>query len=267
MGLDASVMCNCWKEGKCKPPPVPVQINEDGYLHPLVEGSITHRDFGIWEQSACIHEYMHYTHERISNWGGYGRFIVALEKLGWVYFPTLRAELPSANYGLTHSTAASKCLDELEFFKKMNLGATIFLVDTETGQEIRSYDPTTQGVYIFNGKAKLDIGFDSRGFFIRDSVEKREMFRSMRFEQRFLLKGEKRQVEYIALDNQAHFICSNDVQSFIQFAREWKRAYETPRYVHVAERRVDARDFAYILEPLTRIFQASVETGNPVRWC
>jgi hypothetical protein len=41
---------------------------------------------------------------------------------------------------------------------------------------------------------------------------------------------------------------------------------EHPPYLHVEVRRRTAADFAYILDPLRRIFAASLEIGNPVYW-
>jgi hypothetical protein len=36
--------------------------------------------------------------------------------------------------------------------------------------------------------------------------------------------------------------------------------------MHVETRRIDAARFSFLLDPLTRILEAAVATGNPVRW-
>ncbi|MDQ2810082.1 MAG: hypothetical protein M3Z04_24660 [Chloroflexota bacterium] len=40
-----------------------------------------------------------------------------------------------------------------------------------------------------------------------------------------------------------------------------------PARLHIEVRTATAADFAYILDPLTSIFEAAVEIGHPVRWC
>jgi len=40
-----------------------------------------------------------------------------------------------------------------------------------------------------------------------------------------------------------------------------------PAELHVAPRVVTPADFAHVVEPLERLFRASLETGNPVRRC
>ena len=42
--------------------------------------------------------------------------------------------------------------------------------------------------------------------------------------------------------------------------------FRYPEALHVEIRAVRSSDFEFILGPLERIFRASVETGNPVRW-
>ena len=43
--------------------------------------------------------------------------------------------------------------------------------------------------------------------------------------------------------------------------------WEYPRRLHVERRPVRPEEFLSILEPLERIFRASVAVGNPVEWC
>jgi hypothetical protein len=40
-----------------------------------------------------------------------------------------------------------------------------------------------------------------------------------------------------------------------------------PAEPHVESRVVTPADFAPVVEPLERLFRASLETGNPARWC
>jgi hypothetical protein len=40
-----------------------------------------------------------------------------------------------------------------------------------------------------------------------------------------------------------------------------------PAELHVESRAVTPGDFAHVVGALVRLLRASVETGNPVRWC
>jgi len=275
MGLDASVMCTCWQEGKTKPPPCPVYLDEDGWLVPDVPNDDDSEQFMAlhrWKQDACEHEGMHYVFERISNWSGYREFLEALEQIGWAYFPTLLDELPSENGGSTSPAAAAQCLDELEVFKELaDSGENTFLINTETGEVVHSYVAAYDGVFIWDGREKLNIGIDPQGFFIRSSEDNRDLFRSMRFEQRFLADG---RVEYFDADTEMRFVCKSVVSGKMipwpdgSITDEQDRVrLEKPKLLHVEQRRLGDAYYDYIVEPLTTVFQAAVETGNPVRWC
>ena len=73
------------------------------------------------------------------------------------------------------------------------------------------------------------------------------------------------QYEFIDLDTERRFISSTPLKLFVRDASgQLKQSY--PQRIHVEERGVDVQYFTYILEPLTYILKAAVETGNPVRW-
>jgi hypothetical protein len=40
-----------------------------------------------------------------------------------------------------------------------------------------------------------------------------------------------------------------------------------PKEFCVEHREVVPRHFDYVVDPLIRVFQAAIQTGNPVRWC
>jgi len=49
---------------------------------------------------------------------------------------------------------------------------------------------------------------------------------------------------------------------------EWfEEDLSRPLHMYVESRRATAEKYVYITEPLTEIFSASVEIGNPVHWC
>ena len=135
------------------------------------------------------------------------------------------------------------------------------------------------GVFIQSGSSGLEAGFDADGFFIRTGEGKLELFRAARFRQEILdpdadpYGPEPWRVVYADLDSGREFECRFAVpgetipwpDGRMQDDRGRCR-FRYPETLHVEVRAVHCSDFEYILGPLERIFRASVETGNPVRW-
>ncbi len=271
MGLDAYVPCNCYKDGKTKPPPFPEDYiffeEETGMpelAQPYSEDDEKWNTFMDWRLTACEHEDMEIASERIANWGGLRYFQQALDRVGWEHFPTLRDEIPDYNGGFTPPQASAKALEELKFFQEQRkLGSYPFLIDTERGTELREYTEAYEGIFIMDGRHGMFIGFDKDGlFFIKQPEGKsvlragKLVFQAKRVEQQ--IRGSiKKQVVYTDLDTGKQFVC----QTEIEFDGR------CPRYMHVEQRSIDPSEFDYIIIPLTKVFKASVEIGNPVYWC
>ncbi len=142
MGLDAVVRCNCYENGLCKPPPVPLEYmtyNDDGFPHLNLpdtdENRKLHKAFWEWEATCCEHEHMEYKAVRISNWGGVSQFKHALESIGWQHFPVLKEYLPVTNDGQIPAHLAQEALKELDYFvNDVKSIKTLVLVDTEYGE-------------------------------------------------------------------------------------------------------------------------------------
>jgi hypothetical protein len=277
MGLDASVMCNCFQQGKTRPAPFTAHfyVDEDGF--PALDLPYEYNEdqfdaFAEWLATCCEHPNMDFAAAFIANWKGYNAFWAALEQLGWEQFPILHAELPdsNSNQGLTTPQAANLALQELERFAAQGAGITkTFLIDSDTGEALASSTMAYGGMFGWNSRTGLNLGFDESGFFIADGWElNREMFRAMRFEQRVLESeslDKPQQFEFVDLDSGRKFISSTPLKLFVR-DQTGQLKQEYPERVHVEERGVDVQYFSYIIEPLTYIFKASVDTGNPVRW-
>jgi hypothetical protein len=275
MGLDASVMCNCYRRGKTTPCPYPEHFHVDADGFPALNLPYEYNDekfdaFDAWLVTCCDHPNMDYAAVFVANSKGYQSFLEALEQVGWEHFTTLHAELPEGNQGLTSSDAAKVALQEIEMFKQLGSSITkTFLIDSETGEVLANSKMAYGGMFGSNGRTGMNVGFDDNGFFIVDAWElNREMFRAMRFEQSVLEPDgldKHQQFEFIDLDSGKKFICGTPLKLFTRDRTgQLKQTY--PHCVHVEDRGVDVQYFSYILEPLTYIFSASVETGNPVRW-
>jgi hypothetical protein len=284
MGLNASVMCKCLTEGKSQPPPFAdeVRIDAEGYLSvdlPYEGNEEKHHLFERWLSSACEHPDMELVSEYISNWGGYRAFQQALEVAGWEHFSTLKVELPEANGGLTATSAASKMLKELRYFaEQTDLGSRTVLVDTGSGEELQQYIAAYEGVFIW-GASGVEIGIDERGFFIRVAGRgvSGEVFRSKRFEQRIIKGGllkrfRRTMVEYVDLDTGERFVCREAVGRPVRWPNgqiqneKGEMRLDYPVRMEMMSRERKASDFEYILKPLRKICEASMETGNPIRW-
>lgn len=284
MGLDASVMCNCYHQELTLPPPVPrdlIEIDQEGYLSltvPYDDNEELHAQFEQWKEHACVHSDMDFASVHISNWSGYRAFQQALAQIGWEHFPILKAELPNSNGGLTSATLATRALRELELFTDADLGSNTFLVNSETDEEIYEYIKGYGGVVILSGQAGIDIGFDEHGLFVVTRAEPcQELFRSMRFEQRLhepelTLSYKDGKIELIDLTTGQRFEGTTAISGRTipwpdgrMQDDQGRVCCEYPHFMHVEERKLAANHFSYILNPLTEIFQAAIATGNPVR--
>lgn len=285
MGLDAVVYCNCYRQGQIvSPPPDPhlVSIGEDGEVQfreasedQFIEDEQEAR-FWEWRATACQHPDMMYDSQHIANWTGYRLFQAVLEEVGWGHFPTLHKELPQADEGETLALAARVALQELETFKQLYCSLMTVLIHVEADKEIMQFVPTSSGEFIFTRTHR--IGFDPQGLFILGGDPPRECFRSMHLEQRpwqpesvsaaaggisesadsgiFTQKRAERQFIYTDLVTEQQYICPIAII----------KAQE-PCTFRIGKSEMTAEGYRYILEPLTCIFQAAVETGNPVCWC
>ncbi|MBI1277259.1 MAG: hypothetical protein GC179_03930 [Anaerolineaceae bacterium] len=273
MGLDASVMCTCYKIGKTTPCPFPADfyIDEDGFpaVHIYAGDDVAKSDdFDAWLATCCQHPYMDMAALYIADWNEYRAFVDALEQVGWDHFLTLRQQLPSENHGTTPAAESAKALAELAFFKTQNGVSKNFLVNSDTKEIIQATAQSEEGLFSWDGRTGLRLGFDELGFFIRDVWDlNRELFRAMRIEQQQLASEEldrADQFEFTDLDTGKKFISTTPVRVFKR--AEFGTTQEYPRLMHVEKRVVDTDYFDYILQPLTDILTVSVETGNPVRW-
>jgi len=145
MGLDASVMCNCLRDGKCRPPPFPIErvgVDEDGWPCPTAPecaGTTLEEDmaFHEWPLDACEHEDMEQACEWISNRHGVRRFEQTLRALGAQRFPVLTAAIPDANGGSVAPEKAPLAMLELELLEALlpEVVATV-LVDDESREVV-----------------------------------------------------------------------------------------------------------------------------------
>lgn len=270
MGINATVMCNCYREGRARPCPVPEHFYYDPSVTPSLDLDVAgheeeHARFKSWLLEACPHPYMVYASEFISSWRGFRTFSDAVEELGVGQFPMLNAQLPGGDDGITIPRDSVLMLEEIALFEaKDSVMVQAVLVDTDRNVDISMGSHVLGGALTMDRVSGYDLGFDNQGFFVRDRWEgNRDLFRAMNVEQR-LLHPEDLTVEYFDMDGGNSFRCK------VPFGKPDVGEDGVPRmflqHFHVALRPTSPDRFAYILAPLKRILEASIEMGNPIRW-
>lgn len=261
MGLDAYVQCRCWQDGLVEPPfdPALVYLDEDGYL------SFRGSDdlwgvFDDWRTSGCPHRDMDFAAEHISNWYGYRMFQGALEYVGLQHFPVLDAELPNNNGGMLSPASAAVALAELAYFTEQKIvGRNSRVVDLDSGAELWAYVPGYDGVF-FHSKDFV-IGIDHEGVFVRDTTHDPavEILRAMRLHQRAVTSQDGKKKSWTELDDGRHRLV-------LPIEPLGVHAGAAPSGFRVEIREESPKDYEHITGALSRLFHASVESGNPVIW-
>jgi hypothetical protein len=283
MGLDASVMCNCFVEGKTSPPPFPrewLEIDDEGHLAllPEYESNELFNQQYEWEKNCCEHPWMDYAFENISNWGGYRLFQKALEDIDWEHFPVLQAELPNANGGTTSSRASARALQELEFFCVWGIiKQQSVLVNSATAEVLYEHIAAYNGIFLWAGSQGFEAGVSEDDFFAIDTKSKRDLFRAKRVRQFNLngepISGDSPELWWLDLETGASFDAGIPIsgkqipwEDGSWEAPNGQRRYEYPAEFHVDQQTQQTSDFEYVTNALRIVFAASVTTGNPVRW-
>lgn len=271
MGISAKVTSNCYQEGKTTPCPFPEEFEIDEVRGPILNikyigNEQKYKRFWDWLKTCCDYPDMLRANEFISSWRDYYTFRDALLSVGKEHFPMLLDNLPDGDErGITTADLSAKALGELAYFQSLEyVDESAVLVDTERNQDVSKGSNVLGGALTMDRVSGFDLGFDDEGFFVRDRWElNRELFRAKRVQQ-ILLNPEDMYVEYKDLDSDKIFRCSAPFGQIITGEDGLPRAYL--KDFHIEMRPVPPSRFAYILDPLTRVFEASVETGNAVRW-
>ena len=271
MGIIAKVTSNCYRDGKAKPCPFPDEFVVDEVRGPMltmkyIGNEQKYKQFWEWLKTCCDYPDMLQANEFIASWRDYYTFRDALEAVGKEHFPTLLSQLPDGDErGITTADLSAKALEEIAYFQSLeHVDESAVLVDKERGEDVSKGSNVLGGTLTMDRVSGFDLGFDDQGFFVRDRWElNRELFRAMRVRQT-VLNPEDLHVEYHDLDSDKTFQCHAPFGQLITGEDGLPRAYLQDFYVEL--RAVPPSRYAYILTPLIRAFEASVETGNAVRW-
>ena len=170
MGLEATVRCRCFEEGKLTPFPLPsgdLYIDDEECLASCTlnhaQAKYEHdqeafdRCFGDlqlafeqWVDHACEHERGEYLREQVCGRAGIDEFAERMERLGGAAkFPLLARMLPRENDGVYAADLAKPTLKELDRFIEKSLARgegkyptaerirNLLIASLETGNPIR----------------------------------------------------------------------------------------------------------------------------------
>lgn len=281
MGLDASVRCRCFEEGKLRPAPVPPEdlyIDEDGYLSSRMLDK-AYRRYGFkqyyerykelddafrrWSDFPCEHEFGEICNERVGNWSGVGMFRHYCYEIGEERLPVLFHIIPSGNGGTFPASMAKAALEELDYFdewldREMEANPTGTLLDVSTNEELWSRE---------DGKMEIDTGISSEaeiseGIFRLVGTGEHVgeiLFSASEFSHRFIdgpeIDKEQRRYELFSSDGCQHVECRKG----FGFCKNEETSFK------IGSRKAWCWTFAH--ESLRILLNASLETGNPIRWC
>jgi hypothetical protein len=118
-------------------------------------------------------------------------------------------------------------------------------------------------------RSGLRLGLDAQGFHILDAWEhNRELFRAIRIEQirmETTQLDEWDQFQFTDLDSGRVFLSSTPVRVYQRVDFDITVVY--PRLMRVETRQAAVDQFAYLVDPLFKVFLTAIEVSNPVRWC
>lgn len=262
--------CSCWREGLATSRPFSAEfivVDESG-RPPLAEAiPISLEAFWRWCQSACEHPHMQYVSVWLSTWRGVELFRDALRAAGADHVRTLLEELPTVNGGLMSVEAAVRARDELEWFRsEADLQSGLWLIETESGELIHEYYGASGGVFMYLGRSWLRVGFDDGGLFVLDDSGSPsiQVFRAKRVAQ--IALGDGRRVRYTDLDRGGEFEADAIGITLDAPGDDGQAATKLGPGLHVERRLSTAADYAHIVEALTTLCAAAIETGTPVTW-
>lgn len=284
MGLNASVMCNCYRNGLTTLVPFPVEwtvMDDDGHLS-LIDQHNTDNNWHQlhqWQQACCVHAGMNYIYEHVANWSEYRQFQEAINEIGCERFPTLIRVLPQLNGGLTTSADCRIALQELDFFNAQGIiDQKTVLVDLDKGAELYVRVGAYDGIFIMAGNHGVNVGLNQSELFVQDINTGEYYFRSSRFQQvhrhGFPILGDSSDIFW--MDCESGYIYE---PGFAIHGQQipWDNGYwenelgqsrfEYPIHFQVEQRHRTVQEFSDIVQALRNVFNASVTTENPVRWC
>lgn len=266
MGFDAKVKCNCYRDNKLSsPPPYAEFVKEDDWGLELDldyrSNKKAFQEFEAWlDSNPCEHEGFDMYYARLGNLSGMSAILTMLSEIGGdERYPMLHEymgvhdnEIPASDapkllaevnrFKTERSTEAKVCLvntTQNEFIHEVNINAVINMIYTEFYTATLSENGFSITQKLFDGIIMTEE---------TETVFSSKAFTQTKTENGFLLTD-------LATNNtfEWHMNISYQAHDLNELTFE-----VTTRKTTVAE------EYAYLMEVLTNLANASMETGNPI---
>jgi hypothetical protein len=273
MSYSAFVNCTCFQKGKTTPPPHQeyVQFADDGLNINLPSELLDdnedlyfemYSEFDKWRSTACPHEDMEYCYENLSNISGMAAFRSFIHQKD--NFPVLKKFLPNSNGGCMPAIMAKELLTELEILENQNeVENKIYLIQKNNNNIIAICNEDDFTIFAFFDKV-YKYGLDANGFFmLRTDIENNEevhyeVFRSKYFS----IRKSNLSGDIVVVDEKT----ARRYRSGMVLTNPGENSEQV--YYIVEKRQVETNNYyQYLIEPLKKLAQASLETGNAIHWC
>jgi hypothetical protein len=270
MGYDAYIRCNCYKEGKIEKPYFSAYLveNIDGFKLNLPKNILDNKnliekieeDFYNWVYNGCEHEDMEYYNCRISNAGGMGWLVGAIEYINkFEKIPLLMGYIKDCNGGYLSYESIHEFKNEIDIFSKHG-GIPIYefkYVRKENDGEIWStvsYDMEDHKNILFS-ENNIELSLNNGYFNIVENTNL--VFQA----NNFLVYNQDNNYSYIDVITSKKYTCKYvfDNKCFNKHKKNFFYFEKNPEY------------FLSIFDSFSKTFydliNASIKTKNPIIWC
>jgi hypothetical protein len=270
MGYDAFVKCNCYRDGKISSrPPFEKHIKEDeeGIWLDLEwkTHQSEHAEFDSWmRKGPCPHKDMEIASERLANISGMGAFRIVISELGEHRFPILFHHLPKSNGGSLPVEFTPKMRKELQSLKKEpSSEKRIVLLEKSTNQRVQSVNASYESPFAFDGQSNRVYSISHKGLKIVRSKKffglesNKEIFLSSHFTQNKI--SDER---YFLTDLISGKSCLSGINLYPD-----KEANDSSFEFEIKLMTASiSEEYDYIITPLLKLAEASLQSGNPIIW-
>ncbi|WP_251197449.1 hypothetical protein [Anaerotardibacter muris] len=280
MGLDATVRCDCFEKGLMRPCPVDIAdiyVDGDGYLasRTLDEASRAldfrrflaryerlEEEIDEWARNGCSHESGELCSERVGNIAACAHFKSLVKEVGGEEeFPYLSKLLPYSNGGIYPVEKALKTLEELNRFIDVvsNVNEWV-LCDMETEEEVWSCTTHASFVWMLSYDSRIGMAGD-RVFFAQAG---KPVVETTHFKQIPIGHPDNQgcqPMRIVCLDTGA------ETYSFDSIGPDGSKKIEREFYVASKKAPFLFEGKYWMAERIKNLLIASIQSGNPIRWC
>lgn len=289
MGLDASVRCRCFEEGRLRPGPVPTDdlyINEEGYLssrkldaarakYSLRQFLARYYDldvaFSDWQEHPCEHDGGAICDERVGDISDVSVFEGYCAEIGEDKLPVLSHIIPDCNGGTFPAELAKEALCELDYFdswlneKMASTYVIMTLIDASTGQEL--WNDEGESMPLFVNEAPAEAYLANCTFYVVNNKNEL-LFSSKNFVYELYESNGSLGQRQSDLEPDSHHYTLTCLETGVSIecrgGFEFCNNEEQMEFV-TCSREAWPHTVANIA--LRKLLVASAETGNPIRWC